>query len=488
MRIFQKLFLLLSLTAIGSALAVAGVLTWNLDRGFSEYLDARDGELLDSFVTDIEATLATQSDSSSPMQSSLALQKSVELMARQGRIRELPPGPPPWKLEDQRENENGVTHRRGPPGPPPDEFGKRLRVFDSSGNILFGPPLASRHLEVGAKSRTILADGKTIGTVRLLPRGPTPRTIDARFIRSQYTGIAIAIVALIVLSALFSWLIAKAGARRIDDLKRTTHALANGELDARVEVEGTDEIAALGEDVNAMAHSLERLENTRRQWLAEISHELRTPLTVLKGELEALKDGVRPIGREAVLSLSEETERLNLLIEDLHFLAMSDLDAAPSNFETLDAIEVIDRMATRFEPSVSAAGLTLEVDYAHPSALAVRWDRHRVEQLLGNLITNSIRYTDAPGRIRLGLSRIGNIVAITVEDSAPGIPQQDREGIFEPLRRLEAARDRETGGSGLGLSVARAIAHAHGGKIEAGESYLGGLKIVVTLPVEAHRK
>ena len=127
--------------------------------------------------------------------------------------------------------------------------------------------------------------------------------------------------------------------------------------------------------------------------------------------------------------------------------------------------------------------MELELDFGLLTRLEVRWDVQRIEQLLGNLITNSIRYTDAPGQIRLALSATGHDATLIVEDSAPGVPVDQYALLFEPLHRLEAARDRVSGGSGLGLSVAQAIVKAHRGEIRAGPSRLHGLAIEVIVPI-----
>ena len=175
-------------------------------------------------------------------------------------------------------------------------------------------------------------------------------------------GVAIVTVLLLLLSALFALFLARAGVRQIGAVKGATDAIADGDFTARIEIRGKDEIAAMGANINAMAVSLEKLESARRRWLAEISHELRTPLTVLTGELDALQDGIRPIGKEAVVSLSEEVRRLNLLVDDLHFLAISDLGAPSQRYSEIDAVALLCEIAARFKPVLHEAGLALEVD------------------------------------------------------------------------------------------------------------------------------
>jgi two-component system sensor histidine kinase BaeS len=218
--------------------------------------------------------------------------------------------------------------------------------------------------------------------------------------------------------------------------------------------------------------------------MAELSHEMRTPLAVLRGEVEALVDGVRPLSAAAMLSLQEEVARVTRLVEDFHQLALSDLRALPCSFAPVQPAALLRDAVSRVEPRALAAGLRLEVDTGHAPPRA-HWDTQRIGQLLSNLLENSLRYTDAPGRITLQLRAGGPDEAVlSVDDSAPGVPATDHARLFEPLYRADASRSRRLGGSGLGLAICRAIVRSHGGHIEAGASPLGGLRVVVTLPLQ----
>ena len=482
MRLFHKLFLLFSLTAVVSALAVAGVLAWNLDRGFGDYLDARDAETMDSFVTDFQALLADRETKPVTESSADILRSAMQQMAREGRLRGLGPNIPLAQLDGAGNGPVPDPPDTGRRGPPPGAFGLRLRMYDNQDRLVFGPRPGPPALEATGLTQAIEYQGEVIGTARLLPRAAVPRSVDERFLRSQYTGAFIVIGLLLLASGVFAWFIASAGVRRITTVQHTTDAIAGGDLSARVHASGRDEIAALSKNVDTMAESLENLEGARRRWLAEISHELRTPLTVLTGELAAMEDGIRPLSMNAIHSLSDEAERLNHLIDDLHFLAMSDMGSAPHDFQQIDAAALLSDLPVRFGPAITDAGLTLELNDTASEAVTVFWDKQRIEQLLGNLVTNAIRYTDAPGTIRVALSEWGENCRITIEDTPPGVAAKHLTELFEPLHRQEEARDRISGGSGLGLSVAKAITLAHGGTIDASPSQLGGLCITINLP------
>jgi two-component system sensor histidine kinase BaeS len=308
--------------------------------------------------------------------------------------------------------------------------------------------------------------------------------VDAAFLARQYRGI--------VLTALLLTLLAVAGAvwvgrrwlRPVRDVQHAARRVAEGAFDVRLVPHGNDELADLSRDINAMAASLQQLEASRRRWMAELSHEMRTPLAVLRGEVEALVDGVRPLTAAALLSLQEEVARVTRLVDDFHQLALSDLRALPCSFAPVQPAALVRDAVGRVATRARAASLALDVDTA-PVPLLAHWDPQRIGQLLSNLLENSLRYTDAPGRISLHLRAEGLAhTVLSVDDSAPGVPAADEARLFEPLYRADASRSRRLGGSGLGLAICRAIVRSHGGHIEAGASPLGGLRVVITLPLQ----
>lgn len=499
LRLFHKLFFLVAFTALIASLAMAGVMSLNLSRGFADYLDARDVEMLDGFVATMSTNLANEGNLEALNDGKLALPDLLRDMARAGQVRGLRPSPlrrgldvqplgaPPLE-KTQRNDQIAPAAERQPRRnrpPPPDSFGPRLLLFDANNIQVAGPPPTRRGQHGRMIEREIKVGGILAGTAKLLPRAPSPNNVDARFLRSQYIGSAILTVVLLVLAGLAAFWFARSGAKRLSDMQRATDAIASGDLDARVTTTGTDEVTTMGENINIMAASLSRLDSARRRWLAEIGHELRTPLTVLVGELDALQDGVRPINMAAVQSLSDEAKLLSRLVEDLHFLAISDLSGPPCQFDATDASALIKNVAARFDPQMKEAELHLDVDLGHFESLPVVWDQTRIEQLLGTLLTNSQRYTDAPGTVRISLSEEDDIVRIMIEDSAPGVPLEHLPHLFEPLYRLDEARNRATGGSGLGLAVSQAIVRAHGGTITASSSPKGGLLVEVMLPMES---
>ena len=265
-------------------------------------------------------------------------------------------------------------------------------------------------------------------------------------------------------------------------LRDVTARLARGQFDARAPLLSRDELAELALHVNAMAEALETSERRRRKMLADVAHELRTPLTVIRGEIEALIDGIRKAEPAALLSLHAEVLHLNKLVDDLHQLTLADAGDLHFDWQQIDLAELLRPLLDRFR--ARAAGAGIELTRTLPAlALVVRGDSGRLTQIIVNLLENSVRYTDAGGLIVLDLARDGGHACLVIEDSAPGVPAGQHDAIFERLYRVDAARTRERGGSGLGLSICKALALAHGGSIAASPSPLGGLRIVLRLPL-----
>jgi two-component system sensor histidine kinase BaeS len=184
-----------------------------------------------------------------------------------------------------------------------------------------------------------------------------------------------------------------------------------------------------------------------------------------------------------MLSLREEVLQLNALVDDLHLLAMADLKALPCYFEEVDAAQLLEGMVQRFTLRANQLGLTLSFDAEIEAPMTVRWDAKRIEQLVGNLLDNSLRYTDAPGQVVLRLRHHAQTqMVIEVEDTAPGVTANDLTKIFEPLYRADTSRGRLSGGSGLGLAICAQIAKAHHGVIRAEASKLGGVLFHLELP------
>lgn len=425
LRLFHQLFAMIGATALIAALSMAVVFAMNLHNGFNGYLAARDIQELDQFVGVAEQRLAHEGGDAALRQHRVTLGSLLrELAVAEGGSGLGFPvgGPPPRIIEglsnDQMARPTGARlgffspPPQPPPQPPPSpsapspmpgaaylakapsppaDFGARLILYDALGHVLAGPPHAENFpLDVGP-SRSIRYADHIIATVRMIPRGGSPSGVDARFLMSQYEGAGVLMVLLLLLGAIPAWGIARAATRRLDAMYAATDAIAKGDLNTRIGAVGSDEIADMGRNINLMAESLQRLDTARRRWLAEVSHELRTPLSAIRGELDALEDGIRPLNFAAIASLNDDAHRLSALVEDLHTLSIADLSALPCHHQRFDAVLLCQQIVERFAPQGLRDGIVLHFKPEGAEEISVWWDMGRIDQLLTNVITNSLR-------------------------------------------------------------------------------------------------
>jgi len=359
----------------------------------------------------------------------------------------------------------------------------RLALVDLSGEVRVPAPMQELG-EAEVRRQPIRWAGEVVGYIMLYPVRRLDQETDLRFEADLLRTLWI-IAALILLVAGFAgWRLSRSLLAPVRDLASGAKALAAGRYGTRLHLTRSDEFGALGRDFNRLAEALEQARSARRRWLADVAHELRTPLTVLRGELEALEDGVRPLTPQNLGSLNTEVRQLGRLVEDLHALALADAGALAFEYEPCEPQQLLEDAFVRHQRRFEEAGLTLTLEEA-PVALSLSLDPLRIAQLLDNLLENALRYTDAPGEVRLRLEPRGQGVCLMVEDSAPGVSHDALEAMFTRFWRQEASRARASGGAGLGLAIVRRISRAHEGDAVAEPSPLGGVRISILLRTQA---
>jgi two-component system sensor histidine kinase BaeS len=286
------------------------------------------------------------------------------------------------------------------------------------------------------------------------------------------------------LAALVAWWVARRLLAPVQEVARATHKLASGAYDTRVVVRGHDEVTQLANDFNHLALTLQRNEQVRREYMADVSHELRTPLAVIKGQLEAIEDGVYQATPERIQALQAEVDTLAHLVSDLHELALADVGALTYRKVETDLRALVEQECTLARDACAARQQTLDTEWP-TGPLRLEADPARLRQLLHNLLGNAVRYTDVGGRVQVRLHEELGQVVIDVCDSAPGVPDAVLPRLFERFFRVEGSRGRAGGGSGLGLAICRSIVLAHGGQVAARHAELGGVWIQVRLPLTA---
>lgn len=264
------------------------------------------------------------------------------------------------------------------------------------------------------------------------------------------------------------------------DVIYAARAVANGKLETRIPTKGPQDLRSLSESFNEMAASLERSDRQRRDMLADIAHELRTPLSIIRGRLEGIVDGVYTENGPQVSMALEQTYVLGKLVEDLRLLTLAETRQLPFDKQDTNVGIVIERVLDIFSAEAREKNIFLSFT-EKDGDLSVLVDPQRFEQVLSNLIGNSLRYVPEMGRIWVTANGTSDCVQITVNDNGSGIPAEDLPFIFDRFWRKEKSRTRASGGTGLGLAIAKQLIEAQGGMIEARNLPEGGLQIIVTL-------
>jgi signal transduction histidine kinase len=271
----------------------------------------------------------------------------------------------------------------------------------------------------------------------------------------------IAVVASIVVSLAVSGAIAGPVTR----LAAAARRIAQGHYAERVPASGAGELGELATSFNAMSASLEATEARRVQLVGDVAHELRTPLATLDGYLEGLEDGVVTPSDETWRLLRTETARLTRLVDDLQELWRAEARQLPLKIDTVDGAAVVREVVERFAPQAAAYGIALRPDLS--AGLMVRADRDRLAQILGNYVSNAIRYSPDQGTVAALARRLGDAVEFAVVDQGPGLTPDQCSQVFERFYRVDPSRSRALGGSGIGLAIAKALAGAMGGRVRA---------------------
>jgi signal transduction histidine kinase len=264
----------------------------------------------------------------------------------------------------------------------------------------------------------------------------------------------------------------------IADVVDAVGKVADGDLSVRVAERGPREARALARSFNRMTERLHASEEERRRLLADVSHELRTPLSVVRGNLEALLDGVHPADEQHLRAILDETTVLSRLIEDLRTLSLAEAGALTLHREPTDMSSVIREVTASFEGPADAADVAIET-HAASGLPEADIDPVRVREILTNLVSNALRYTPRGGRVRVDLTADGaHALAITVSDTGAGIAPEALGRIFDRFYKSAESR-----GAGLGLPIAKKLVEAHGGSIGATSEPGRGTAIRFVLPI-----
>ena len=449
MKLTQKLslaFLLASLIAIG----LAAVIVWGTTAiGFNNYLvDQRQ----QNFVNVATAYYQTN-HSWKGVDKALRDQGLLPPLVKPG---DTPPAPQPFGLIDQK-------HMVIIPG-----------KSYAQGQII--------QKDLLARGVDIEIDGTVVGTV--LNSGATPlrSTIENKYLDSVNHSLLIAALGGALVAFLLGLFFARRLTEPLRDLIRATHAMALGNLAQHVPVRSNDELGELAQAFNKMSTDLESANQARRQMTADIAHDLRNPLTVIGGYLEGLRDGVLQPTRERMETMYAEVQHLERLVGDLRTLSLADSGELVIYKQAVKPVELLEKLANTYQHQADLQGVQLNVIF-EPDLPEVMIDSERIEQALGNLVSNALHYTPPAGEICLSAENVTDGINLRVCDNGSGIAPDVLLHIFERSYRGDISRHGNE--SGLGLSIARSIVELHGGSIQAKSEGIGkGAEFIIFLPAK----
>jgi two-component system, OmpR family, sensor histidine kinase BaeS len=460
-RIHHRLFLAFLAATAAAVLCMFLIMQWSMNRGFVRYVNTVEEERIERLAAGLEQGWA-ENRSWDFLQEDPGVWMRLFVMAQGG---------------DSEEARIAIERWEGS-GRPPGALLRRTLLLDAERNVVLGQARKQGEMTF----RPLVVDGGTVGYLGQSQRRDLTQIHELRFVQQQKLTMALIGGVVLLVSALLSLPLAYRLVRPIKEIASATHRLAAGEYAARVPVTSSDEMGRLARDFNELALTLEKNEKARRGWVADISHELRTPLSVLRGEIEALQDGVRRPTPEALRSLHTEVMQLTRLVDDLYQLSLSDLGALTYRKSRVDLVEIVEEAVEPLRDDFARKDLQMQVRLPQ-EAVVVFADAARLHQLFANLLENALKYTEGPGTVKISLESGSAWATVHILDSAPGVPEEELERLFERLYRVENSRSRATGGAGLGLAICRNIVEGHAGAIEARPSPHGGVWITVKFPL-----
>ena len=372
-------------------------------------------------------------------------------------------------------------------------FDRRILVTDAQGNVVgdshkkhgghWRPSARKGHRlpitvgkdEVGAVTIAPAA----ITTPSQFPREPAVSRLASAVDQSLlWTGLAAGAGGILLVSLTSRWLLSP-----IRTLSSAARKLGQGDLSQRVSLSGPSEMTQLAHTFNAMAANLERLEAQRRNLVADVAHEIRTPLSNIQGYLEAIKDGLLQPNQATIDTVHNQVLHLARLVEDLRLLAQAEAGALHLDYQVAFLAQVLEETVLAFCPRAETKGVVLNLE-VRPDLPPLRIDRTRIAQVVGNLLENAVRHTPPGTTVTLLAEIVEGNARVTVADVGPGIPAEDLPLVFERFYRVDPSRARSTGGTGLGLTIAKQLVEAHQGHIWVESAPGEGTRIGFDLPFD----
>ena len=485
-----KLLLLVLFIAVLAVLSMAFSMRYGFDRGLDRYQQAIEQQFNDNLIKSLQtyyqendgwqalrgdrdawfALLVDSYFSALPEEGNRMREEYERYQAQAAELREHRP-------QASRELRRRVSRRIRDQADLRRTF-SNVSLYDKDKKKIEGPP---RRPQEKVNYQPIVADNQTIGYLGVVERPPRRGAFERQFSAAIKKLLTVSGLVIFILTATVAYPLVRYFSARIKKITGATQRVAAGDYSIRLQETSGDELGQLTQHFNHLTTSLERSTQAQKNMLADIAHELRTPVSVIRSKIEALQDGIHPTDEKALGMLHQHISDLGNLINDVHELSLSDIGALSYEMRSENLLDIlqdcIDQFAIRFEK----AGLMLQQNF-DAGPVMTRVDRQRLQQLLNNVFSNALRYTEAPGTVRITVQNTPQSCKIVVEDSAPGVNERQLAHLFDRFYRTDSSRNKKTGGTGLGLSICRNIAEAHNGSLTAEHSPLGGLKMCIELP------
>lgn len=333
----------------------------------------------------------------------------------------------------------------------------------------------------------IIVNGKKIGTLQVI--GKNDDEFDAlgkTFFQSMTWGILFGIVFTSLIALLLGIWFARYLTKPLRNMIQTMNRIKHGDLQARLTIQSNDEFGEVGNTFNLMTEKLVRTEQARTHLVADVAHELRTPLTIIQGQLELIQQGIKPADPTTLLPIQDEVSRLSGLVQDLHQLSLAEVGQLSLEKKPTDIKQLIHRLLDMYQAEAIEQEIKLTfIDQMKQNEVILEIDPNRITQVLSNLLSNALRYTQKQGNITIQIERKNDWLTLKIMDTGRGIKAEHIPYLFDRFYRADADRSRNQGGTGLGLAIAKEYIQLHGGNITV-ESEVGkGTTFTIQLPLKS---
>ena len=401
----------------------------------------------------------------------------------------------PQKEQENQQDESNDNNRRHveandpPPAPsllwinlPVDSLktGQRISLYNKNKKVIVG----KENLNDNTHIEPILLKNELIGWLGFMPSHLVQSSPAEAFVSAQFQNYFTVTLMVILLAFTMAILLSRHLIKPIDQIIVGTKALNVGNFASRIKPTTQDELATLADNVNALAETLEQNRESRFQWMSDTSHELRTPLSVLRSHLIAVQDGVFVADVTRINLLLNQVDTLSHIVDDLYQLSHKDTATLTYQTSNVDIIESLLQTLESYRGRLDQQSITVDCsELTAAQECIINGDKDRLQQLFINLLENTCRYTESPGKLILKANKVGHQVELVMQDSPPEVQTEELTRLFERFYRVEKSRNRELGGAGLGLALCQQIVNAHGGTISLHKSPLGGLEVKINFPL-----